>query len=373
MHASSSLHAPPPFKGWPGVRRIALSLGAGGLGGYGCFLAHVPLAFMIGSMLVITALAMAGVKTGVPMGLRHLMVMVLGIMLGSGFTPDLVQNLPRWSVSLAGLCVYIVLSTWAGLAYLRRVAGYDAVTAYFTAIPGGFNEMVMMGGRMGGDDRLIALGHSLRIMLVVLIVPFAFQILPGYDPAGRDWSLQGLGPALDSLSWRDALLLSLCAVGAPLANRLRMPAGILVGPMLFSAGLHWAAITAAKPPGLLVAAAQIVVGAAIGSRFAGIRLRALARAALIALGLTAALLAVTALVACALRLMVPELDLRALILAYAPGGLAEMSLVALSLHVDAAFVATHHVARIILILLLAPPAFHLWRKASAHLANRQAR
>lgn len=340
-------------------RALALALSLGTAGGYACFLLHVPLAFMIGAMLANSAAAIAGLRVGVPKALRTVMVIVLGIMLGSSFTPDLLGRLGDWAVSLAGLAVYIVAAAAAGLWYLRRVAGFDGVTAYFTAMPGGFNEMVMMGGAMGGDDRMIALGHSLRIMLVVLTVPFAFQALPGYDAAARDWSLTGLGPALGDLPARDWLMLASCGLAAPVAQRLRIPAGQLVGPMLLSAAIHLAGVTAGKPPGLLVAAAQVVVGAAIGARFAGESPARLWRAAKVAAGLTALLLAVTLVMAVGVHL-ITGLSLPALILAYAPGGLAEMSLVALSLQVDAPFVATHHIVRIVAIIIVAPIAWRLW-------------
>lgn len=347
-----------PSPDWPGFG-TAMALGA--VGGYVCFRLHVPLAFMIGAMLTTTVAAMAGIRTAVPQPLRDGLVIVLGIMLGSAFTPALLSHLGEWSVSLAGLLVYIVAASGVGILYLQRVAKYDPVTAYFTAMPGGFNEMVMMGGALGGDDRTIALGHSLRIMLVVMTVPFAFQALPGYDPAGRDWSLRGLGPHPFDLNLTDYAIMALCFAGAPIARHLRIPAGILVGPMLLSAALHLSGLTAAKPPGLLVAIAQIVIGASIGGRFARVPLMRVAHTALVAAGLTLALLAVTLSMAVGIHLLT-GLSLPGLILAYAPGGLAEMSLVALSLHVDAAFVATHHIVRIVLIVLFAPAAYHLWRR-----------
>ncbi|MFV3077860.1 AbrB family transcriptional regulator [Niveispirillum fermenti] len=343
----------------PGGFAAAILLGTAG--GYLCFRLHVPLAFMIGAMLTTTVATMAGLRTSVPPLLRNGMVMVLGIMLGSAFSPALLGHLREWTVSLTGLLAYIVVAAGVGILYLQKVARYDPVTAYFTAMPGGFNEMVMMGGSLGGDDRTIALGHSLRIMLVVMTLPFAFQALPGYDPAGRDWSLRGLGPDVLDVAWRDYALMALCCVGAPVALRLRVPAGILVGPMLLSALIHLLGLTAAKPPGLLVAVAQVVIGSAIGARFANIPITRVAHIALVAAGLTLALLAVTVAMALGVHLLT-GLSLPALILAYAPGGLAEMSLVALSLHVDAAFVATHHIVRIVLIVLFAPAAYHLWRR-----------
>ena len=42
------------------------------------------------------------------------------------------------------------------------------------------------------------------------------------------------------------------------------------------------------------------------------------------------------------------------VLAYAPGGLAEMSLVALALGADVAYVAVHHIFRIMFVILGAP-------------------
>ncbi len=51
-----------------------------------------------------------------------------------------------------------------------------------------------------------------------------------------------------------------------------------------------------------------------------------------------------------------------LTLAFSPGGLAEMSLIAIAIGADAAFVATHHVVRIFMIVVIAPLAFKLMRR-----------
>jgi len=48
------------------------------------------------------------------------------------------------------------------------------------------------------------------------------------------------------------------------------------------------------------------------------------------------------------------------ILAYSPGGLAEMSLVALALGIDVAFVATHHIVRIVYVVVAAPIFYKLF-------------
>jgi membrane AbrB-like protein len=48
-----------------------------------------------------------------------------------------------------------------------------------------------------------------------------------------------------------------------------------------------------------------------------------------------------------------------LLLAFVPGGIAEMCLVALALGQDVAFVSTHHVVRVVLVIMLAPPIFRM--------------
>jgi uncharacterized membrane protein AbrB (regulator of aidB expression) len=52
----------------------------------------------------------------------------------------------------------------------------------------------------------------------------------------------------------------------------------------------------------------------------------------------------------------------ALALSLAPGGLTEMSLVALALGIDVAFISSMHIARIAMVLLLAPLIFRFGRR-----------
>ena len=76
------------------------------------------------------------------------------------------------------------------------------------------------------------------------------------------------------------------------------------------------------------------------------------------MGSTAIFLAMAAVAALVLERLT-DFAFPALLLAFTPGGLAEMSLVALALDIDTAFVATHNVARIALIVTLVSLFFRL--------------
>jgi len=336
---------------------LGLALGLGGAGGALFAALHLPLPWMLGSMVFTTLAAVGGLPVAVPRTLRQAMLTVLGILLGCSFTPAILERAGAWSVSLAALVPFVALSTLIGAWLLRRWTGFDRVTAFFTATPGGLNEMVAVGGALGGDERTIALAHSVRILVVVLVIPVWFQLFGGYRPGARG----PLGPDLAALGPVDWLMLLSCLLAAVPAVRVRLPAAVLLGPMAASALLHITGVTAARPPGLLVALAQLAIGASIGCRFAGIPWASIRRCALAALALAALMIGLT--VAAAALLSGPSgAALSALVLAFAPGGLAEMSLVALALGIDVAFVSTHHVVRVVLIVAAAPLVFGLDRR-----------
>ncbi len=333
---------------WPATL-FALALGS--LGGAVFWRLDLPLAWMLGAMVIVTIAALVRAPVHLPLSLRTAMMAVLGVMLGSSFSPEILGKAGEWVISLACLVPYLLIATGLCYAYFRAAAGYHPVTAFFSGVPGGLSEMIMLGTAMGGDVRAISLAHAARILLVVSVIPVWFQVAGSYDPAMNAPPDQ---IHVADLSWDDILILSACAVlGLLAARRLRLPAAPLLGPMVLSAVVHLAGLTGSIPPVEAVAAAQIVLGTAIGCRFAGTATGAVLRAIVLALGALVILLVVAVCFALGLA-FATGLAFDALLLAYAPGGLAEMTLIALSKNIDPAFVSAHHVVRIALLVTIAP-------------------
>ncbi|WP_299620722.1 AbrB family transcriptional regulator [Pelagibius sp.] len=347
--------APKPKAPPPPIHKILLALTIGALGGWLASLLQGPLAWMIGAMCATTVAAMCGLPVALPIVFRTAMVAVLGVMLGSGFAPEILDRIGDWVLSLLGLAAYTLVATAVVAVFLRKVAGYDPITAYFSAAPGGLSEMMIIGGEKGGDERIISLTHTSRILLVVLTLPFVLQWIFGFTPGPRPPG----GIPLAEAQAGDMLVLTVCGlVGFVLAKLARLPAAAILGPMIVSAAVHLAGWSDAKPPNELVAAAQVVVGTTIGCRFAGVGLKLVGRTLLAALGSTF-LLVGSCLLFAVLLSPITDLPTIALFLAYAPGGVAEMSLIALALSVDAALVATHHIVRIFFIVACTPLLFQL--------------
>jgi hypothetical protein len=349
----------PPAKPALTPKRVAGILGTllfGAAGGLLFFKLAMPLPWMIGAMVVTTLAALSGAPLKGPGGIRPFMITILGIMLGSAFTPQALAHVGRWWPSLATLIVFIVVVTAASAAFLAKAGRFDPVSAYFSASPGGFATMLVLGGELGGDERKISLVHAVRILMTVLVIAFWFRFFEGYRPG----SAAALGGIAD-IAGRDFVILALCAIGFPIARRLRVPAPALIGPMLLSAAVHMAGVTVAKPPAELVNLAQIVIGANVGCRFVGVPVRHVVKTLYLSIAVTVFMLALAVVAAFGLS-RATGLGFEPLWLAFAPGGLAEMTLISLALGIDTAFVSTHHLLRMVFMVTAAPLAFSLLKR-----------
>ena len=329
------------------------ALGLGTLGGIAAYNIGVPLPWMLGPMLANTLAVLLRAPLAAPSRLRPLVIPVIGVMLGSAVTAEIFGQVARWSLSLLLLPLLLVFAAGTSFLIYRRLGGYDRVTAYFAALPGGLNEMLILGEEAGGDARRIALAHAARILFTILFVGSFFGLVLGVRSTGQGASWIGLA----ALTPADYAVLAACAVaGAWLGKRLGLPAAPVLGPMILSAAAHITEIVTVAPPTLLVIAAQITIGTIIGTRFAGTTLRELRRDLRLAALATVAMLAIAwALAFAAAKLSAVPLEQA--FLAYAPGGLTEMTLLTLALGQDVAYVAVLHIARITLVVGLAPLAF----------------
>lgn len=218
---------------------------------------------MLGALVACLGAVLAGVSLRSPERIRPFVIAILGVMLGSSFSVDLLTQVGPWLASLAGLLVYMVVAAAVVVPLYRRMGGMDRPTAFFSAMPGGIAEMVLIGGAMGGDERRIVLSHAARIVTTIALIAVWFRGVAGFD-VGTSPQIAG------ALDVQEIVVLTLCGVaGAYLGVLVRLPAPMLLGPMILSALAHIGGIAEASPPAALVSAAQIVLGTAMGCRFIG--------------------------------------------------------------------------------------------------------
>lgn len=327
---------------------LALSAASGGL----AQILGVPLPFMLGPLAVSALVATLAPHRlpegyGFPPRLRLVFIAIIGLMIGAQVTPELFTEAHDFMYSFGALTVFVVLAHGMGYGIFRRLGGYDPVTAFYASTPGGLYESIALGEAAGADMTRLMLQQFLRIIVVVTVVPIGLSLWLG-APVG---SSAGMTMARADVPWSDLPLIALAGVaGLTLGHLMRLPAGQLTGPMALAAVMSLSGLLGLEIPQWLVNMAQMVLGTALGMRFTGLSRGMILRGAGLSIVSVAMMLALGGVFAVALHRITSE-PVDVLLISFAPGGVTEMALVALSLNANPAFVTLHHIYRILLTVL----------------------
>lgn len=341
------------------LKAAATVLVAGGTG-WLFSLTGLPLGWLMGSMLAVAAASLLKLPAEQPKALMPYVRASVGTMLGASVTAGLLLSFPQWWTSLAFLLIVLLFSGAINFWLLNRIFRFEKPAAVLCAMPGGIAEMIFLSEQAGADQARVAIIHALRIALSILILPLLIAWLMQVDVQR---SASGGG---SSLSMIDAGWFGLCIVAGVVADRwTRIPARIIIVPLVLSGALHVSGVTHFVVPEWVLNIVQVFIGINVGGRFLGISAHQLSYV------IGAAFLVITVQIALAFSAAVlvaqnSDLDPIALTLAYAPGGLAEMSLIAIAMGREVAFVGLHHLFRVMMSLALGPFLLSRLRKIGAN-------
>ncbi len=315
-----------------------------------CIWLDTPLPWMIGPIFATAGACMLGAPLRAPVQAREAGQWAIGTTLGLYFTPAVLAVIGTYCGWIALAVVFALASGWVGGLVLQRLANVDRGTAFFAMSVGSAAEMAVQAERHGARVDRVAAAHSLRIMLVVGIIPFALRAwdVHGLDlfvPATRTVAIPGL-----------LLLIALTAAGSLILKRLRVPNAWVIGSLLVAMALTAGGVHLSRVPEWMVRAGQLFIGVSLGTRFtpdfihtAPRYLASVLVCALAMMGLGAGFgLAVAALAG---------LHPGTMILATSPGGIAEMALTARVLHLGVPIVTAFHVARMLVVVTTIGPLY----------------
>ena len=317
-------------------------------GGFVALQIGAPLPWLLGAM-VFSAIAMvSGVKiAGRPFSFPQLPRMVcvtaIGVAIGGSASAEMWSELGEWWISLLMVGVFVGITHCVNYQIFRRLAGYDRPTAFYCATPGGLIESIQLGEEAGGNAALLTVQHFSRITLTVALVPFLYLAMRGEAVGSAAGVSMDHGAAIGPL---DVVILVGCAViGAWGGRRVKFPAAIITGPILLSALAHGTGATEAQPPDWLIAVAQVIIGLGLAMRFQGMTRKLLIRGVGLGFLTVTVMLGIGAGLAGTLA-AAGDHSFQILLMCYAPGGVVEMGLIALSLGVSPMMVTMHHIVRI---------------------------
>jgi membrane AbrB-like protein len=311
-------------------------------------LLNLPLPFLMGPMFFCLISALFGMKLESPGQLGMAFRTILGVAIGASITPDVLASVPRMAPSLAILPLYLMVLAACSYPLMRRVFKLDKVTSYYSAMPGGLQDLLIFGEEAGANVRALSLVHATRVLCLVTFAPILMNAIWHVDlvgPPGR--------PAADTPIMQIILLAGAGLAGWQIAARIGMFGASILGPMILTAALSLSGIITQRPPAEMIWASQFFIGLAVGRRYVGLTLRefrSYVLAGILNSGVLACLGTIFILLVVFLGLA-PELDAY---LAYLPGGQSEMVVLAIIAGADLTYVVLHHVLRIAIVVTCSP-------------------
>lgn len=335
-------------------RLLTFALAAAGAGVF--LVLRLPLPLLLGPMLACLIAALMGAPLMGAGGFAVFMRTFLGVAVGASITPQVIGHLPDIMASLALVPLFIGVIALIGYPLFRRVFGFDHPTAWYAAMPGGLQDMLVFGEEAGGDVRALSLIHATRVLVIVTVAPLMMHSFWGVDLS------QPPGASIRATDPLEILLMTASGFfGWKIAERVHLFGASILGPMILTTILSLSGVIQHRPPAEIIQAAQLFIGITVGVKYVGITGRELrmdvtaglvyaAILALISLGFIEAIVGLG---------LAPGLDA---FLAYLPGGQAEMVVIAIIAGADLTYVVSHHLMRIVIVITLAPLVARVMRQ-----------
>ncbi len=346
---------------WRLFTRYALALIIGAAGSFLFVHFNLPLPWFLGALTFCLIASVAALPIDRPKPLAIPMRCVLGVAIGTAFSPVLLGRMGQMVWSLALLIPFMLFVIAMGMLFYERFAKLDRATAFFAAVPGGLTDMTTMAEDAGAKPRSVILIQASRILVIVFALPLWLQwhdgLAVGQAIASRIhiWDVAPL----------DGLVMFAMGLGGWLGARwLGLAGAPIVGPMLVSGFAHAFGFTFAKMPLEILVIAQISVGVLLGCQFRGLTLKEFTSTMVWGIAYAIVLLVITALAAHYVAQWT-GFDPISVLLGFAPGGQTELNLLAYVLGLDVAYVAMHHLMRLGIVILGAQIVFKTqkgWRK-----------
>ena len=333
-----------------GIGRSLLALAIGATAGYLCAWLHTPIPWMLGPLFSLAILRVAGVDVGVPTPVRYGGQWIIGTSLGLYFTPSVVREVAGLWYLLAAGAVFAVAVGYVSALALARMSGLDRTTALFASVPGGAAEMAVLGERFGARVDRVAAAQSVRILIVVAIIPAIYTLVGVH---GADPYVQG---AKTFVPMGFVWLMMATAAGGLVFQRFRVPNAFVLGSLAVAIPLTAMEVDLSAMPQIASNIGQCLLGCALGSRFQRDFLQGAHR--FVGAVVVSVLLAIALSAVFGIGLAVASgLHPATLVLGTAPGGIAEMCITAKVLQLGVPLVTAFQVARLIVILLTTVPVF----------------
>lgn len=331
--------------------QMLLALFIGAIGSIVFIYLSLPLPWLLGAIFASSiAMRFENLPIQSPKTFSTPARVLIGLTIGSAFTPEILQYLDVYFYSLLLVIPFTILTILAGMYYYQRYQGFDKKTAYLSSMPGGVIEMVIIGEEIKADIAKITLVQSSRLFFIVISLPFVIQYIFKVDISGN----QLITIPLSNINIGEFLaLLVVGAIGGILAKKLKISAAYLIGPMILSIAVHSTGLITSSVPDEFLKFVQVVFGTIIGFTFRGVKLQMVIKTLIGTFGHFLILVCIST-IFITIAYYSFGFPLISTLLAFSPGGQAEINLIAILVGANVPYITLHHIVRLFIVMNLAP-------------------
>ena len=309
---------------------------------------NIPLAWMLGPMIVTSIAAIAGLKVVMPKIALSSILIILGLHIGNYIDQNLFNQMINWIWTSVIMLIYIIICILIVSKYLQKFSGYGEKASIFSAAPGALGPLMILAENEKTDLSQVATSHLIRLLIIITVIPFIIV-----NNTGSETLL------LDNFDYKSQNHLNLILLIIAslffifIFDKIRVPAALLSGTLFASGLLQITDIASYKLPDASINFCLLILGASVGCRFAEKTIKEIANNSLHSVVATT-ILVLLGLIAAYVATFFVDTNILTLILSFSPGGIYEVAVIAIAFDLDPDFVAFHHIIRLLFILFTVP-------------------
>ena len=316
----------------------------------------IPLAWMLGPMIVTSIAALAGLKIVMPKIALSSILIILGLHIGNYIDQNLFNQMINWIWTSVIMLIYIIVCILIVSKYLQKFSGYSEKASIFSAAPGALGPLMILAENEKTDLSQVATSHLIRLIIIITVIPFIIvnntaaetMLVDDFDYIGQN-----------HLNLLMLIITSLFFIF--IFDKIKVPAALLSGTLFASGFLQITDIASYKLPDSSINFCLLILGASVGCRFAEKTVKEIANNSLHSIVATT-ILVVLGLVAAYVATFFVDTNILTLILSFSPGGIYEVAVIAIAFDLDPDFVAFHHIIRLLFILFTVPIILRIFDK-----------
>ena len=309
---------------------------------------NIPLAWMLGPMIVTSIAALAGLKVKMPKLALSSILIILGLHIGNYIDQNLFNQMINWIWTSFIMLIYIIVCILIVSKYLQKFSGYGEKASIFSAAPGALGPLMILAEKEKTDLSQVATSHLIRLIIIITVIPFIIVNNTSSDALLLD--------KFDYMGQNHVHLILLIIASLFfifIFDKIKIPAALLSGTLFASGLLQITDIASYKLPDATINFCLLILGASVGCRFADKTVKEIANNSLHSIVATS-ILVILGLIAAYVATFFVDTNILTLILSFSPGGIYEVAVIAIAFDLDPDFVAFHHIIRLLFILLTVP-------------------